>query len=79
SLKGARDYDMVGCSAGFDTYLHDWGGILSTDDYRKVGGMIMLSSRRLFTILEGGYYIEDLGKNVASYLNGIVEGQKASP
>ena len=79
SLKGARDYDMVGCSAGFDTYLHDWGGILSTDDYGKVGGMIMSSSRRFLTILEGGYYIEDLGKNVASYLNGIVERQKASP
>jgi len=31
----------------------------------------MSSSRRFFTILEGGYYVEDLGKNVASYLNGI--------
>ena len=73
ALKTAHDYDMVGCSAGFDTYLHDWGGILSTDDYRKIARMLMSSNRHFFTILEGGYYIEDLGKNVASYLNGILE------
>jgi acetoin utilization deacetylase AcuC-like enzyme len=71
SLETARDYDIVGCSAGFDTYLHDWGGILFTEDYRKIAGMIASSSRRFFTVLEGGYYIEDLGKNVASYLKGI--------
>ncbi len=77
ALRTARDYDIVGCSAGFDTYLHDWGGILFTDDYRKIAGMIASSSRRFFTILEGGYYIEDLGKNVASYLKGIPEAYAA--
>jgi acetoin utilization deacetylase AcuC-like enzyme len=73
ALKTAPDYDMVGCSAGFDTYVHDWGGILFTDDYRKIAAMIMSSSRHFFTILEGGYYIEDLGQNAVSYLNGILE------
>ena len=73
ALKTAHDYDIVGCSAGFDTYLRDWGGILFTDDYRKIARMITSSNRRFFTILEGGYYIQDLGKNVASYLNGILE------
>ena len=73
ALKTAHDYDIVGCSAGFDTYLHDWGGILFTDDYRKIANMIASSNRRFFTILEGGYYIQDLGKNAASYLNGILE------
>lgn len=73
ALKTAPDYDIVGCSAGFDTYIHDWGGILSTDDYRETAKMIALSGRRFFTILEGGYYIPDLGKNVASYIDGIRE------
>ena len=73
ALKTAPDYDIVGCSAGFDTYVHDWGGILFTDDYRQIAGMITSSNRRSFTILEGGYYIPDLGKNVASYLSGIRE------
>lgn len=73
ALKTAPNYDMVGCSAGFDTYVHDWGGILSTDDYREIAKMIASASRRSFTILEGGYYIPDLGKNVASYISGIRE------
>jgi acetoin utilization deacetylase AcuC-like enzyme len=73
ALKTAHDYDIAGCSAGFDTYLHDWGGILFTDDYRKIAGMIASSNCHFFTILEGGYYIEDLGKNVASYLRGVME------
>ena len=73
ALEAACDYDIVGCSAGFDTYLHDWGAILFTDDFRKAAGMMASSNRRFFSILEGGYYIEDLGKNVASYLKGIAE------
>ncbi len=73
ALENARDYDIVGCSAGFDTYVRDWGGLLFTEDYRKIAEMIASSSRRFFTLLEGGYYIEDLGKNAASYLKGIPE------
>jgi acetoin utilization deacetylase AcuC-like enzyme len=73
ALSGADAYDIVGCSAGFDTYIHDWGGILLTDDYRKIARMITSSNPHTFTVLEGGYYISDLGKNVASYLKGIQE------
>ncbi len=76
ALKAAPGYDIVGCSAGFDTYLHDWGGILFTEDYHKIAGMIMSSSRRFFTVLEGGYYIQDLGKNARSYLNGVLEASQ---
>jgi acetoin utilization deacetylase AcuC-like enzyme len=73
ALKDAPSFDIVGCSAGFDTYIHDWGGLLFTDDYREIARMITSSNPRTFTILEGGYYISDLGKNVASYLKGTQE------
>jgi len=73
ALRDASSYDIVGCSAGFDTYVHDWGGILLTDDYREIARMIVASNPHSFTILEGGYYISDLGKNVASYLKGVQE------
>jgi acetoin utilization deacetylase AcuC-like enzyme len=73
ALRDAASFDIVGCSAGFDTYIHDWGGLLLTDDYREIGNLITSSNPHTFTILEGGYYISDLGKNVASYLKGIQE------
>ena len=31
------DYDIVGVSAGFDTYLEDWGRLLKIEDFRKIG------------------------------------------
>jgi acetoin utilization deacetylase AcuC-like enzyme len=73
AIRDASSFDIVGCSAGFDTYVHDWGGLLFTDDYQEIGKMITSSNPCTFTILEGGYYISDLGKNVASYLRGVQE------
>ena len=64
-------YDMVGCSAGFDTYIRDWGNLLLTEDFGKIGAMLASSNQRFFSVLEGGYYVEDLGKNVRAYLEGI--------
>ncbi len=75
ALSHASDVDMVGCSAGFDTYLRDWGGLLFTDDFRKIGSMIAASNPCFFSILEGGYYIPDLGTNVRAYLEGIREAR----
>ena len=74
AVRTATDFDMVGCSAGFDTYVKDWGGLLTTEDFRRIGGMIASSNRRFFSILEGGYYIPDLGRNVKAYLEGIEAG-----
>jgi acetoin utilization deacetylase AcuC-like enzyme len=73
AVRNASDYDIVGCSAGFDTYVKDWGGLLATSDFRLIGSMIVSSNRRFFSILEGGYYIPDLGINVRAYLEGIQE------
>ncbi len=73
ALRIAPSFDIVGCSAGFDTYIKDWGGLLNTEDFRRIGSMIASSNRRFFSILEGGYYVPDLGRNVRGYLHGIQE------
>lgn len=73
AVKTASDFDIVGCSAGFDTYVKDWGGLLTTGDFKLIGGMIASSNRRFFSVLEGGYYIPDLGANVLAYMEGIRE------
>lgn len=68
------DYDIVGVSAGFDTYIEDWGGLLRTEDYHKIGRIIRLGSMRCggrrFAVLEGGYH-PDLRYNVASFIEGF--------
>ena len=79
ALKIAPAFDIVGCSAGFDTYVKDWGGLLTTADYKRIGTMIASSNRRVFSILEGGYYVPDLGINVRAYLEGIREAVEGEP
>jgi acetoin utilization deacetylase AcuC-like enzyme len=73
ALKDAGNFDIVGCSAGFDTYILDWGSILLTDDFEIIGKMLVKANPRFFAILEGGYYIPDLGKNVRAFLRGMIE------
>jgi acetoin utilization deacetylase AcuC-like enzyme len=73
ALKDAGNLDIVGCSAGFDTYVHDWGSILLTEDFFSSGKMFVKANPRFFAILEGGYYIIDLGKNVRAFLGGMME------
>ncbi len=76
ALRIAPEFDIIGCSAGFDTYIKDWGGLLTTADYKRIGNMITSSNRRFFSILEGGYYLPDLGINVRAYLEGIQEAMQ---
>ncbi|HNS15447.1 MAG TPA: hypothetical protein PKM08_08960 [Syntrophorhabdaceae bacterium] len=73
ALKNASSFDMLCCSAGFDTYINDWGSLLFTDDYRNAAHMLASSNPHFFTILEGGYFIPDLGINVRAYLKGLLE------
>jgi acetoin utilization deacetylase AcuC-like enzyme len=69
-----HDYDIIGVSAGFDTYIEDWGGLLATEDYETIGRIIADGSKecngRRFAILEGGYH-SDLGKNIMSFIKGF--------
>jgi acetoin utilization deacetylase AcuC-like enzyme len=76
ALKVVRDVDIIGVSAGFDTYSKDWGGILQTGDYQQIGRWVKefaltTCQGRRFALLEGGYYLPDLGRNCLSFLNGL--------
>jgi acetoin utilization deacetylase AcuC-like enzyme len=68
------EYDIVAISAGFDTYEEDWGGLLSTEDYRKIGKIIKKGSEKCagkrFALLEGGYH-PDLRYNIKSFCEGF--------
>jgi len=68
------EFDIIGVSAGFDTYVEDWGGLLTTDDYEKIGSMIAEASQRCegrrFAVLEGGYH-PDLKLNISKFIYGF--------
>ena len=75
-LKSAPQVDVLAVSAGFDTYKHDLGRNLDTSDYFEIGRLLKdyanrNSHGRRFAVLEGGYYIPDLGKNVLSFCRGF--------
>lgn len=67
--------DIIGISAGFDNHAQDWGGTLETDDYRKIGQMVLAAAQRCnggcFGILEGGYNHQILGYNVLALMEGL--------
>jgi acetoin utilization deacetylase AcuC-like enzyme len=73
ALEDASTFDVVGCSAGFDTYVRDWGSLLFTEDFRRIGSLFVAANPHFFSILEGGYYIDDLGLNVHAFLTGMQE------
>ncbi len=80
SLASIRSADIIGISAGFDQYIKDWGANLGTEDYERIGRIAGAFARdrsggRIFGLLEGGYYIPDLGKNTLALLHGICEGK----
>jgi acetoin utilization deacetylase AcuC-like enzyme len=79
-LEKVREVDLLALSVGFDTYVRDWGGILETDDYRAMGALIKSATLRLcegrfFAVLEGGYYLPDLGINVLAFCEGLTDEQ----
>ncbi|HPI90242.1 MAG TPA: histone deacetylase family protein [Spirochaetota bacterium] len=76
TLAGAGPSDVIGISAGFDQYIKDWGANLTTEDYETIGEIAGAFSRKhcggkIFIILEGGYYLPDLGVNAHSLLKGV--------
>lgn len=68
------DYDILCISAGFDTYKEDWGGLLCTEDYERIGQVIKKGSMscegKRFAILEGGYH-QDLRYNIKRFVDGF--------
>ena len=69
------DADLIAVSAGFDNHEEDWGGLLKTEDYTRMGRLVRETALRnkggCFGILEGGYNHAVLGKNVKAFINGL--------
>jgi acetoin utilization deacetylase AcuC-like enzyme len=78
----AHPADLIGISAGFDLHQDDWGGRLSTGDYRQIGRLAAAAARRagggVFAILEGGYNHAVLGHNVLALMEGMQQGWTGS-
>lgn len=76
ALKEPR-VDIIGISAGFDFHQEDWGGLLSTKDYETIGRLASRTARNwkagCFAVLEGGYNLSVLGKNVRALLEGMAD------
>ncbi len=67
--------DLIAVSAGFDNHEEDWGGLLKTEDYTRMGQMVRETAHHnkggCFGILEGGYNHAVLGKNVKAFIEGL--------
>jgi acetoin utilization deacetylase AcuC-like enzyme len=67
--------DLIGISAGFDNHRDDWGGLLLTEDYFKIGKLVKAAAVRsgggCFGLLEGGYNHQVLGQNVMAMIEGL--------
>ena len=76
ALDDSSDVDIIVASAGFDQYVEDWGGNLSTDAFGKIGHLMYefaekRCEERRYALLEGGYNFQDLGKNILAFCEGL--------
>lgn len=71
----ATTADVIAVSAGFDHHVNDWGGLLYTGDYKRMGKWVCEAAGRngggCYGLLEGGYNHNVLGKNVLAFLEGL--------
>ena len=75
-IRNIEHVDIIAVSAGFDSYVEDLGGKLKTFDFYVIGRLLKKLSKRMghnrrFAVLEGGYYLPDLGKNVLAFCPGL--------
>ncbi len=75
-LSEEKGFDIIAVSAGFDRHVDDWGGELTTEDYRTIGIIVKEAAARVchgrrFAVLEGGYNHRVLGQNVKAFLEGF--------
>jgi acetoin utilization deacetylase AcuC-like enzyme len=75
-IKDIPPMDIIAVSAGFDNYEKDLGKKLRTFDFYNIGLILKNLSKkfghnRRFAVLEGGYYLPDLGKNVEAFCGGF--------
>jgi acetoin utilization deacetylase AcuC-like enzyme len=75
-FERAKDFDILAVSAGFDRHVEDWGGLLTTENYRTIGSLVKTYSQKVcqgrrFAVLEGGYNHSVLGQNVRAFVAGM--------
>ena len=73
SCVDSTKIEQIAVSAGFDTYFKDPLASLglSTACYRQIGRRVARLKRPVFAVLEGGYCVEDLGKNIHEFIQGL--------
>lgn len=76
-IADLHDIELIAVCAGFDSYEKDVGKKLRTFDYYHIGNILSdfakkCGHKRKFAVLEGGYYLPDLGKNVVSFCDGFL-------
>lgn len=69
------EIEQLALSAGFDTYYKDPLASLglTTECYERIGQRLKELGLPTFAVLEGGYCVEDLGKNIHALLRGLSE------
>jgi len=72
TLSNTKKIDIITASAGFDSYEKDLGKKLKTFYFYLMGRFLKKASKRLCSsrrsaVLEGGYSLPDLGKNVLAF------------
>ena len=75
-LTSLGDTSIIAVSAGFDAYRLDIGHKLDTRDFRRIAELVREAAQRAcagrrFAVLEGGYYLPDLGANVRAFCEGL--------
>ncbi len=75
-LERIPPVDLIAVSAGFDLYVEDWGALLETVDFHRIGLAIHRAACSkacgcCFAVLEGGYFLNELGKNVLAFCRGL--------
>ena len=65
--------DLLICSYGADTYARDPIShfAIETGDYRPIAARIAALGLPVLTLMEGGYAVDALGRNVAAFLTGF--------
>lgn len=76
TLDEAPALDIIAVSAGFDIGEFDWGGVVPTEGFHEIGRLVKEAAERLcrgrrFALLEGGYYLPELGKNALAFCRGF--------
>jgi acetoin utilization deacetylase AcuC-like enzyme len=71
-IRNIQQVDVIAICAGFDNYEKDVGKLLTTLDFYQIGNIMKQFSKRAangrrFAVLEGGYYLQDLGKNISAF------------